>query len=227
MAAAFDSTTNAGVPVSGTSVTFANTVPAGGAVVIFAAGTSSSRDPNAVTVNGSAATALTAQQSNNSGANGIHARLWGHVTPATGNIVVTWNATSTCTAFAFNVTGQHATVPFGTPTVKTDNAVIAIASAVGDLVVDGIIADIGGAGVTLDPTGGGDQTERLTDLTTSGSCQITGSTKSGAASVDMNWTDQTTVHIAVNIIAAAGAAAAGRLVGGTLVGRGRLGGVLA
>jgi hypothetical protein len=176
-------------------------------MLIYAGGTSQSRTVDSVTVNGSAATALIATQANAVGANGIHARLFGHVTPTTGNVVVTWSGATTCTARSVTFTGAHASAPFGTPvasaTVDDD-----VSSASGDLVSDGIVVDMGDtcAGLTL--TVGASQAERGSQLCTDNTSRLATSTEPGAGTVTMSWTVADEVlHIAVNVIQAAGGGA--------------------
>lgn len=211
MAVAFSNTSNHGNPSSRGSGSYTHTaIPAGGCILIFVAGASSSQSATAVTVGGVNAPELIASQSNPSGANGLHCRVFGLANPASGDqtVAITVSGTHVWTAWSLTFTGAHASTPFGTPVASADSSSDNVSSAVNDLVVDGIFCDLENtcAGSSLSLPGGSGQTERSTQLCTDNLLKIGSSTEPGAGTVTMSWTAPSValLHLAVNIAQAAG-----------------------
>lgn len=119
----------------------------------------------------------------------IRGSLWQLIAPATGEntvaVTVDGSEEDTVMAGAISFTGVHQTVPSGTPNTATGNGTgptVDIASAVGEIVVDGCFH---GGGNTALSSG---QTIRWGEEVGGGADVAAGSTADGAASVTMSYT---------------------------------------
>ena len=137
-----------------------------------------------VTYGGTALTRITSIQSGNA------AEMWSLLAPPVGtaNIVATWTDKNNMAGWSGTFTNVDQTNPIRNSGVASGNSTApsaAVASAVGDLVVDTLSAN--GDAVSLSVGGGQTQICQNTTGTKGGDCWGASSYEAGAASVTMSW----------------------------------------
>lgn len=201
-------------------LTFAHTTAGSDRILIVAVGIFSTQ----VTVLGVTynAVAMTSIASIRTG--GAFLELWQLVAPAIGtnNVEVTLSdpPDRSQAVGAMSFTGVDQSTPLGTPVsgggTGSDNLTsLIVASAVADLVIDGVAEQPDGAFGTL--TVGAGQTERYKEPNPGNRVRTSGSTEPGAASVTMSWTFTGSLdhsHIAVNLKSALSASDVNIVKGG-------------
>lgn len=196
MAITFDNVSHTRDTSLATTTTVAHTVAGTNRYLFVVAGDSSGvvPDPTGVTYHGVAMTPLFNSFANPS----FRCTGWGLVAPDVGtfNIVITWPGGTGPDEVALGGTsweGVDPTTPTGTANTANNNvspATVAIASAVGEVVVDGVYV------FQTAIVAGGSQTSRWEEENIGGGTSGGSSSQPGAASVTMQWTfapDQTWV----------------------------------
>lgn len=184
MALAFDAATDGNV-ADGTSKTITHTMSASADGVIYALffWRRTVTAPTSVSATWNGTENMTEIGTSNGANRGIHAfRL---IAPTSGahDVVVSWTNSTNAAVSVISFTGADQTDPDGTPVSGSGNnnapTSPAVTSAVGHIVLDGVVMDSGALTV------GADQTQRSAESLTTANCAT--STEPGAASVSMTW----------------------------------------
>lgn len=216
MAIAFDAG-SVGDTASGTSLTFSHTCSGLNRILALTIATWRATPTPAPTVtatyNGVAVDTLSSTLPFNFASSFARITMLALKAPTTGanNVVITASATCEIIASSVSYTGVDQTTPFGTPSstsvgVGTGSITQNISSAVGDLVIDGLIGyDMG------TETPGANQTSRAPNDNTTVTNSTFMSEEAGVATTTMSWswtgTSEAAAQIAVNMNAAGASAA--------------------
>lgn len=214
MAVSLGNTAVTTAPSAGTQKTATLTVDAtSNLVLIFASVASNTTAVTTCDVGGTAGTLVTSGKvSENTGTNGNTLEIWKIATPPTGSqtVTVNWSPSGTVAFGCCAILGSDGTVGTAvTGSATGGSPSVTVSSAVGDMVIDCLIHDLGTTCAASTQVASGAAT--FSALCTNSAFRLSGQSKDGAASVAMGWTitggDLTWAQVGVSIHAAAAAAA--------------------